>query len=93
MYPGKNFRSISPERLLDEIGILIKEYGVREVFDDSGTFPKGEWLETFCKGMIERGYNKKIYGLQHEDKCFKSGGILPDGKGGIPFRAVWSRIS
>lgn len=61
MYPGKNFRSVSPERLLDEIGILIKEYGVREVFDDSGTFPKGEWLETFCKGMIERGYNKKIY--------------------------------
>ena len=61
MYPGKNFRSVSPERLLDEIGILINEYGVREVFDDSGTFPKGEWLETFCKGMIERGYNKKIY--------------------------------
>lgn len=61
MYPGKNFRVVSPERLLDEIGILIKEYGVREVFDDSGTFPKGGWLETFCKGMIGRGYNKRVH--------------------------------
>ncbi|MCF6149654.1 MAG: radical SAM protein [Candidatus Kuenenia sp.] len=61
MYPGKNFRAVSPERLLDEIGILIKKYGVREVFDDSGSFPKGQWLESFCKGMIDRGYNKKIY--------------------------------
>ena len=65
----KNFGSVSPEHLLDEIGILIKEYGVRGVFDDSGTFQKGEWLETFCKGMIEEATTKKIYGLQHEDKC------------------------
>jgi radical SAM superfamily enzyme YgiQ (UPF0313 family) len=47
--------------VLDEIGTLISEYGVREVMDDSGCFPKGEWLKEFCKGMIERGYSKKIY--------------------------------
>lgn len=60
MYPGKDFRSVSPERLLDEMGMLIEKYGVREVFDDSGTFPACEWLESFCEGMIRRGYNKKI---------------------------------
>lgn len=54
------FRTRSPESLLDEIGMLIEKYGVKEVFDDTGTFPPGEWLREFCKGMIERGYNKKI---------------------------------
>ena len=28
--------------------------------DDSGAFPVGEWLHTFCQGMIDRGYNKKV---------------------------------
>jgi len=60
LYPGKNYRSMSPKRALDEIGHLIKEYGVREVMDDSGTFPVGDWLREFCQGMIKRGYNKKI---------------------------------
>ena len=49
-----------PEALLDEIGILIEKYGVREIMDDSGAFPVGEWLHTFCQGMIDRGYNKKV---------------------------------
>lgn len=61
MYPGKSFRAVKPERLLDEIGTLIERYAIREVFDDSGTFPSGPWLKEFCEGMIERGYNKKIY--------------------------------
>lgn len=50
----------SPERLLDEIGMLIDRYGVREIFDDTGSFPSGGWMDTFCKGMIQRGYHKKI---------------------------------
>ena len=54
------FRTRSPESLLDEIGILIEKYGVREIFADTGTFPAGGWLDRFCKGMIERGYNEKI---------------------------------
>lgn len=55
------FRTRSPESLLDEIGILIDKYKVKEVMDDTGTFPVGSWLEKFCHGMIERGYNRKIY--------------------------------
>ncbi|MFC1541321.1 B12-binding domain-containing radical SAM protein [Candidatus Latescibacterota bacterium] len=54
------FRVCTPERLLDEIGMLIERYGVREIFDDTGTFPSGGWLEKFCKGMIQRGYNRNI---------------------------------
>ncbi len=58
LFPKFNKRS--PESLLDEIGILIEKYGVKEIMDDTGTFPVGDWLRNFCRGMIDRGYNKKI---------------------------------
>ena len=58
LYPKYLCRT--PEKLLDEIGVLIDKYGVKEIMDDSGAFPIGDWLRTFCKGMIERGYNKKV---------------------------------
>jgi len=45
---------------LDEIGFLIEKHHAKEIFDDTGTFPTGNWLKTFCEGMIRRGYNKKI---------------------------------
>jgi len=54
------FRVRSPENVLDEIGHLIEKYHIKEIMDDTGTFPAGGWLRKFCKGMIERGYNKKI---------------------------------
>jgi radical SAM superfamily enzyme YgiQ (UPF0313 family) len=50
----------TPENLLDEVGFLIERYGVREIFDDTGDFPAGGWLRKFCRGMIERGYNREI---------------------------------
>jgi len=58
LYP--NFRTRSVENVLDEIGILIKKYKVKEIFNDVGTHPGGVWLREFCNGMIERKYNKKI---------------------------------
>jgi radical SAM superfamily enzyme YgiQ (UPF0313 family) len=54
-----NFRCRTPLQHADEIGHLI-ELGVREVFDDTGTFPTGGWLKEFCQLVIERGYHKKI---------------------------------
>jgi len=54
------FRVRSPDHVLDEIGFLIEEHGAKEVFDDTGTFPAGDWLRRFCRGMIERGYNSDI---------------------------------
>lgn len=60
LYPGKDYRKHSVKRVLDEIGTLIEKYQVKEIMDDSGSFPIGPWLKEFCEGMIERGYNKKI---------------------------------
>lgn len=60
LYPGKDYRKHSVKRMLDEIGILIEKYHVKEIMDDSGSLPIGPWLTDFCKGMIERGYNKKV---------------------------------
>lgn len=59
IYP--KFRMRSAQNFLQEVGMLIDKYGVREIFDDTGTFPSGNWLEEFCGGMIEKGYNKKLY--------------------------------
>ncbi len=58
LYP--EFRARSVENVLDEIGYLIDEHNAREIFDDTGTLPGGEWMQRFCRGMIERGYNRKI---------------------------------
>jgi len=58
LYP--NFRVRSTENVLDEIGMLIEKYRVKEIFDDTGTFPTGKWLERFCDGMIQRGYNEEV---------------------------------
>lgn len=59
LYP--EFRTRSTENVLDEVGDLIARYNVAEVMDDTGCFPVGEWLKSFCQGMIGRGFNKKIY--------------------------------
>ena len=59
LYP--KFRTRSVENVLGEIGILIDKYGVREIMDDTGTFPAGEWLRDFCRGTIKKGFNKKVY--------------------------------
>jgi radical SAM superfamily enzyme YgiQ (UPF0313 family) len=59
LYPS--FRNRKAVNVLDEIGQIIDKYKVREIMDDSGCFPVGEWLREFCHGLIERGYSKKIY--------------------------------
>ena len=59
LYPGRNYRTVSVKRHLDEIEKLA-DLGVKEIFDDSGCFPKGQWLEDFCRGMVERGLHKRV---------------------------------
>ena len=58
LYP--RYRVRDPIDVVDEIEMLVAKYGVREVMDDSGTFPVGEWLTTFCNEMIRRGLPKKV---------------------------------
>jgi len=43
----------SVDHVIAEIDDLIAN-GYKEVFDDSGTFPVGEWLEDFCNKMNHR---------------------------------------
>ncbi len=59
LFPGNKFRVRSAEKALDEAGHLI-DLGIKEIMEDSGSLPIGKWLEEFCRGMIERGYNKKV---------------------------------
>ncbi len=54
---GRGVRSV--DHVLEEVDDLIAK-GYKEVFDDSGTFPVGEWLTEFCDKMITSGRNKKI---------------------------------
>lgn len=58
LYP--EFRVRSVQSVLDEIETLTRKYNIKEVMDDTGTFPIGGWLREFCKGMIESGLNKQI---------------------------------
>jgi radical SAM superfamily enzyme YgiQ (UPF0313 family) len=58
LYPV--FRAMKPERLADEVGLLIAKYKVKTVFDDTGCFPVGRWLRKFANLMIDRGYNDEV---------------------------------
>ena len=58
LYP--KYRTRDPIDVVDEIEMLVTKYGVKEVMDDSGSFPVGEWLTTFCNEMIRRGLPKRV---------------------------------
>ncbi len=59
LYP--HFRVRTVEQSLDEIAHLCDDYGVREVMDDSGCFPAGEWLDSFTHGVLRRGLERRVY--------------------------------
>jgi radical SAM superfamily enzyme YgiQ (UPF0313 family) len=56
-----SFGTRSADSLLDEVGQILDRYPVREIFDDTGTFPIGAFLRRFCDGMVERGYDRRVY--------------------------------
>ena len=58
IYPQYKMRN--PQNVLDEIGNLVDKYKIKEIMDDSGSLPTGKWLQEFCMGMIERGYNQRV---------------------------------
>ena len=60
LFPGSAFRSFSVNHTIKEIENLVNNFGVREIFDDSGTLPVGPWLEELCTKLINRGLNKKV---------------------------------
>jgi radical SAM superfamily enzyme YgiQ (UPF0313 family) len=75
----------TPQQLLDEVGYLIS-LGVKEIFDDTGTFPVGKWLSEFCKGMINRGYNKQVvFGCNMRAGALRQKDYTLMGKAGFRF--------
>ena len=58
LYPRYRVRKVKD--VVDEIAMLVEKYGVREIMDDSGSFPVGQWLTDFCNEMISRGLNRKV---------------------------------
>ena len=72
LYP--KYRTRDPIDVVDEIEMLVTKYGVREIMDDSGSFPVGGWLETFCREMIRRGLPKKV----RIDCNMRFGRLTPD---------------
>lgn len=58
--PGSTYRTVTPESHVAEVAELVQKYGVREIFDDSGCFPKGQWLASFCEEIIRQGLNRKV---------------------------------
>lgn len=51
-YP--KFRTVSPERLAAEMSMLVEKHGARNIFDDTGALPTGNWLNRLCDEMIAR---------------------------------------
>lgn len=57
--PDLTFSVRSVEKSLDEYQRLIEDYGVREIFDDSGVWYRGKQAREFAQGIIDRGLHKK----------------------------------
>ena len=60
LFPGQKFRTMSVKKAIAEVENLVENYGVKEIMDDSGSFPVGDWLREFCEEIIKRGYQRKI---------------------------------
>jgi len=60
LFPGKKFRAMSVKKAVAEVENLVENYHVKEIMDDSGTFPVRDWLREFCQEIIKKGYHKKI---------------------------------
>jgi radical SAM superfamily enzyme YgiQ (UPF0313 family) len=58
LYP--TYRTRDPYDVVNEIEHLVNHYGVKEIMDDSGSFPVGGFLKIFCDEMVRRGLNRKV---------------------------------
>lgn len=57
--PELTFSMMSVNKSLDEYEDLIKNHGVKEIFDDSGVWYRGKEAREFSQGIIDRGLHKK----------------------------------
>ena len=57
--PDLTFSLMPVKKSLDEYERLIHQYGVREIFDDSGVWYRGKEAREFAQGIIDRGLHQK----------------------------------
>ncbi len=58
LYGGKKYRVRAPEKVVDEVEVLAKEYGFRSIYFDDDTFNIGkERILKLCKEMVKRNLN------------------------------------
>lgn len=57
--PELTFSEMSINQSLDEYEDLIRNYGVKEIFDDSGVWYRGKEAREFAQGIIDRGLHKE----------------------------------
>ncbi len=57
--PDLTFSVLPVKKSLDEYERLINEYGVKEIFDDSGVWYRGKEAREFAQGIVDRGLHKK----------------------------------
>ena len=60
-YNGEDltFSMLPVEQSLDEYERLVNDYGVQEIFDDSGVWYRGKEAREFAQGIIGRGLHEK----------------------------------
>ncbi len=60
-YNGEDltFSMLPVEQSLDEYERLVNDYGVQEIFDDSGVWYRGKEAREFAQGIIDRGLHEK----------------------------------
>ena len=57
--PELSFSIMNIKKSVDEYERLINDYGVREIFDDSGVWYRGKDAKDFANEIISRGLQKK----------------------------------
>ncbi len=57
--PELSFSVMNIKRSVDEYENLIKNYGVKEIFDDSGVWYRGKDAKDFANEIISRGLHKQ----------------------------------
>ena len=57
MYPKCDTMTV--DKALEDVASCVN-LGAKEIFDDSGSFPKADWANHFCDGMIQQGYNYHV---------------------------------
>lgn len=72
---GKKVRYRSVDKVLNDIETLIKDYGLKGlIFEGSNFTASASWVESVCRGMIDRGLDISWYCMGRADFDI---GLLP----------------